>query len=119
MDVGKRLNQIKDALTKAYKERHAQLAFSAEPRATDLDLTLPGNIPPQGHLHLVTQAIREIVDIFKQIGFTRYRYPEVDTDYYAFEALNMPPDHPARDDWETFYLGKNRVVVESYGYLIR
>ncbi|MBU1349040.1 phenylalanine--tRNA ligase subunit alpha [Patescibacteria group bacterium] len=68
------------------------------------DVTEPGLRPPEGHLHLVTQAIREITAIFDRIGFTRTRYPEVDWDRYAFESLNMPADHPARDEWETFFM---------------
>jgi phenylalanyl-tRNA synthetase alpha chain len=55
-------------------------------------------------LHLVTQTIAEITDIFKRIGFARLRYPEVETDYYAFGALNFPQGHPARDEWETFFI---------------
>ena len=69
-----------------------------------VDLSLPGQRPPLGHLHLTTQAINEIEDIFKRIGFIRVRYPEVEWDHYAFETLNMPAEHPARDDWETFFI---------------
>lgn len=68
-----------------------------------IDITNPGIEPEQGHLHLVTQAIYEISTIFEKIGFTRVRYPEVEWDYYAFTALNFPENHPARDDWETFF----------------
>ncbi len=80
------------------QEATAQFAEERE------DVTEPGTRPPEGHLHLMTQAIREITDIFAQAGFTRVRYPEVEWDWYAFEALNMPKDHPARDDWETFFM---------------
>lgn len=69
-----------------------------------IDLTAPGIEPAAGHLHPISQAIEEISGIFQQIGFTRVRYPEVDWDYYAFEALNMPSNHPARDEWETFFV---------------
>ncbi|MEO8581883.1 MAG: phenylalanine--tRNA ligase subunit alpha [Patescibacteria group bacterium] len=68
------------------------------------DLTIPGLKPHVGHMHPISQAIEEISDIFKQIGFTRVRYAEADWDWYAFEGLNMPPDHPARDEWETFFV---------------
>ena len=68
------------------------------------DVTAPGARPPEGHLHLTTQAIGEVTGIFERLGFTRVRAPEVDWDYYAFQALNMPPDHPARDEWETFFM---------------
>lgn len=70
----------------------------------DFIKTLPGKKPAIGHLHVITQAIREITEIFKPLGFTRVRYPEVDWEYYAFEALNIPATHPARDEWETFFI---------------
>lgn len=69
-----------------------------------LDVTKPGNRPPVGSLHLVTQAIEEITSIFSKIGFSRVRYPEVEYDWYAFGSLNFPENHPARDDWETFFI---------------
>lgn len=74
-----------------------------------IDVTLPGRSVEQGHLHIVTQAISEISEIFSRIGFTRRRYPEVEWDWYAFESLNMPPDHPARDEWETFFIDTAKV----------
>lgn len=69
-----------------------------------VDLTAPGKKPAVGHVHPISQAMDEITHIFEQIGFTRVRYPEVDWDWYVFESLNMPPDHPARDEWETFFV---------------
>lgn len=68
------------------------------------DPTIPGIKPKIGHKHLVTQAIEEISSVFEKIGFVRARYPEVDWDLYAFEGLNMPKGHPARDEWETFFV---------------
>ena len=68
------------------------------------DATIPGEKPKVGHLHLVTQAIEEISDTFKKIGFVRVRYPEVEWEWFAFESLNIPKGHPARDDWETFFI---------------
>jgi len=69
-----------------------------------IDLSIPGKKPKVGHLHPVSQAINQISRIFEKIGFTRVRYPEVDWDWYVFESLNMPPNHPARDEWETFFV---------------
>ncbi len=69
-----------------------------------VDLTLPGLKPKTGHVHPISQAIQEISHIFEKIGFIRVRYPEVEWDWYAFESLNMPKDHPARDEWETFFV---------------
>jgi phenylalanyl-tRNA synthetase alpha chain len=68
------------------------------------DATIPGKKPKEGHLHLVTSAIEEISKTFEKIGFVRVRYPEVEWDFFAFEALNLPKEHPARDEWETFFI---------------
>ncbi len=105
--LGALANEIKQEASAAIARKrqefdHAMLSQLGEQEREDV--TEPGIRPPEGHLHLVTQAIREISSIFEKIGFTRTRYPEVDWDWYAFEALNMPPDHPARDEWETFFM---------------
>lgn len=99
--IGALFNQVKKDLQEmvASKEREW-----SKGEASFLDVTLPGKKPPIGHHHLVTGAINEITEIFKRIGFTRVRYPEVETDWYSFGSLNMPPDHPARDEWETFFV---------------
>jgi len=68
------------------------------------DSSVPGIKPKVGHLHLITQAINDISRTFEKIGFVRARYPEVEWDWFAFEALNMPKNHPARDEWETFFV---------------
>ncbi len=105
--MGKFANEVKQAVDRALADRRA--ALEAEKRgaiATTewMDLTQPGIRPPQGHVHIVTDAIAAVTGIFEKIGFTRVRYPEVEWDWYAFEALNMPKDHPARDEWETFFM---------------
>lgn len=105
--LGALANQIKLALEASVamrREAFEQEALSKLADAERVDVTEPGSLPPQGHTHLVSQAILEITDIFAKIGFTRTRYPEVDWDWYAFESLNMPSDHPARDEWETFFM---------------
>jgi phenylalanyl-tRNA synthetase alpha chain len=81
-----------------------------------LDVTAPGIKPEIGHLHLITQTIREIASIFEKIGFIRVRYPEVEWDWYAFEGLNMPKNHPARDEWETFFIENQ--IHPKYGEAI-
>lgn len=82
-----------------------RLAFGGNSQpSTVIDVTAPGKKQEIGHLHLVSQAIEEIVEIFTKLGFSLQSYPEVDWDYYAFESLNMPKEHPARDDWETFFI---------------
>jgi len=105
--VGQRGNEVKMALEAAYEARaevlkSAHLAIGLE--AERIDVTLPGRPVRVGHLHLSTQSLREIYDIFARMGFQVYDAREVETDYYNFELLNMPPAHPARDMWDTFYL---------------
>lgn len=80
----------------------------------EIDVSLPGFHPELGHLHLMTQGVRDITRIFEEIGFTRRRHPEIDSDWFAFEALNMPTDHPARDDWETFFIEHKSKDGERY-----
>lgn len=101
--VGIVANQVKKHIEEVLAQ---QSAISNQLSAKDewIDITVPGVRPPEGHLHIVTQAIMEITRIFERLGFTRVRYPEVDWDWYAFESLNMPPNHPARDEWETFFI---------------
>ncbi|MBI4034893.1 MAG: phenylalanine--tRNA ligase subunit alpha [Candidatus Chisholmbacteria bacterium] len=99
-ELGQLVNEAKVAIATALN--HMPLATSHQ--LNWLDVTQPGQLPPVGHLHPITQAIDEITRIFEHIGFTRVRYPEVDWDWYVFESLNMPPNHPARDEWETFFV---------------
>lgn len=100
---GKKINLVKFNISKKLQAKKAQLKKTSR-KSQWLDPTLPGKKPKTGHLHPITQAIEEITQIFKKIGFTRVRYPEVDWDWYVFEALNMPADHPARDEWETIFV---------------
>lgn len=73
-----------------------------------IDVTLPGNIHPRGHLHPVTLMMRDIATIFGQMGFAVVDGPEIETEHYNFDALNIPKDHPARDMWDTFWLKPSR-----------
>ncbi len=100
--VGQLLNDARTAIDNVLAEQEAQVKDHTQ--NVWFDPTIPGIKPKIGHTHLVTHAIDEISSIFAQIGFVRVRYPEVDWDYYAFESLNMPKNHPARDEWETFFL---------------
>lgn len=103
-DFGARLNVLKNEIETIINDFSNNFSQPNTSEYDELYNSLPGKKPEIGHTHIITQAIREIVDIFKPLGFTRVRYPEVDWEYFAFEALNMPEDHPARDDWETFFV---------------
>ena len=109
-EVGKLANEIKKTLEEQIDDKRREIKRSNKKfagikgKSPHIDITLPGTKPQIGSLHLVTQAIEEITAIFEKIGFTRVRYPEVEFDWYAFGALNFPENHPARDDWETFFI---------------
>jgi len=96
-------NDIKKAIEQAIAETKERI-LELENKREWLDVTKPGIRPLFGHLHLITQAISEITKIFEKIGFVRVSYPEVEWDWYAFEGLNMAKNHPARDEWETFFI---------------
>lgn len=102
--MGRLANEVKTALEDLIEDKLQSLKTDTKAKRSSLDVTAPSIMPPTGHLHLVTQAIDEITTIFEKIGFSRVRYPEVEWDWYAFEALNFPDMHPARDDWETFFI---------------
>ena len=99
---GKALNELK----RLVEERLAAAAAAASEAAAGerLDVTLPGRRPPVGSLHPVTLVRREIEEIFLRMGYSVADGPEVEDDWHNFEALNMPPDHPARDAQDTFYI---------------
>lgn len=99
--AGGLINEVKNTILDALATQKNTLKESARDW---FDLSIPGKKPKIGHLHLVTQAIQEISNTFEKIGFVRVRYPEVEWDWYAFESLNIPENHPARDDWETFFI---------------
>lgn len=104
-EVGILANEVKNTIEDAIKQREINLKHKTEKILRQkIDVSNPGIKPPLGHLHLVTQAIEEITEIFEKIGYSRVRYPEVEWDWYAFTALNFPENHPARDDWETFFI---------------
>jgi phenylalanyl-tRNA synthetase alpha chain len=110
---GKRGNEIKEALTGRIDARLAELAAAKRERtllSERIDTTLPGRAVRYGHLHPVTQVKEEICAIFAGLGFSVVEGPEVELDYYNFEALNIPKDHPARDMQDTFYVEENIVL---------
>jgi phenylalanyl-tRNA synthetase alpha chain len=101
--LGAYLNAQKSILSNNFKNRKQELASSKEQKLID-DPTIPSNRLNYGSTHLITQTISEVRSIFSKIGFIQVSYPEIEYEYYAFDALNMPPDHPARDDFEATFL---------------
>jgi phenylalanyl-tRNA synthetase alpha chain len=109
---GQGANRLKKVLETHLEEAQEPLkkaALQAE-AVMGLDVTLPGRRLDLGRLHPITQITREICDIFVRMGFQVVEGPEIETDYYNFEALNIPKDHPARDMQDTFYISDNIVL---------
>ena len=102
-DVGARINTAKQEIEAAFDERRAALA-SSRPPAGGVDVTLPGRELPLGRVHPLMQVRQQVEDIFTRMGYEILEGPEVEDDFHNFEALNMPPDHPARDMQDTLYL---------------
>jgi phenylalanyl-tRNA synthetase alpha chain len=114
---GQRANQAKQALEQAYEAaadriRQAELAQSLA--AGSIDVTAPGRRRGRGRLHPATQTLRRIYAIFAQMGFQIYRSRDVETDEYNFSLLNIPPHHPARDMWDTFYTTTPNVILRTH-----
>ena len=101
-EYGQKVNLLKTEIKKYIEIR--KLIVSKEKSEVFFDKTLPGKTYPKGSIHIVSYAIEEITKIFEKIGFIRVSYPEVDWEYGAFESLNMPSGHPARDDVETSFI---------------
>jgi phenylalanyl-tRNA synthetase alpha chain len=101
--LGKGANELKQEVEAALDELSARLAAARRP-AHAVDITLPGRVPPLGYRHPLSLARDTVIDIFTRLGYQVLEGPEIEDDYHNFEALNMPPDHPARDMQDTLYL---------------
>lgn len=103
--LGQMANEVKQEVTELFERKKEALAAESETlRPSSIDLSLPGRFLPFGKLHPVTQVMEEICTIFEGMGFTVAEGPDVETDHYNFEVLNIPKHHPARDMHDTFYI---------------
>lgn len=109
-EAGKLANIIKSNISKGFEEARDRIVTGKADQAAFLDVTLPGREPLRGHLHPITLVIKEMCQIFARMGFTVVKGPNVELDYYNFEALNFPKDHPARDMQDTLYVSENVVL---------
>ncbi len=107
--AGKELNQFKNRIETGLAEKKENLPRGENKRQV-LDTTLPGNTVPIGRLHPITTVLREIKSCFSNMGFAVAQGPEVETEYYNFEALNIPKGHPARDMQDTLFIDENIVL---------
>ncbi|MEM6823186.1 MAG: phenylalanine--tRNA ligase subunit alpha [Verrucomicrobiota bacterium] len=103
--VGKTANRVKTALQEAFDERKA--AFELAGPGLPEDLTLPGMTVPEAPIHIIQQTLDRMIEIFQRMGFSLAEGPEIETEWKNFDALNTPPEHPARNEQDTFYLDLN------------
>ncbi len=111
--VGSLVNTLKKEFEESFAARQLALQqqdIAAKLASEKIDVTLPGRQTATGSLHPVTLVSDEVVDIFNRLGFAVAQGPEIEQDFYNFEALNIPKDHPARDMQDTFYIGDERVL---------
>jgi phenylalanyl-tRNA synthetase alpha chain len=110
-ETGKLANEVKRKLEEAFKNAlHALDADRGEAVSDALDVTLPGRPLASGRVHPITQITQTVCEVFQRLGFEIVEGPDVELDYYNFEALNIPRDHPARDMQDTFYISENIVL---------
>ena len=111
--IGQLVNQLRAELEKALSEREATIQEALKTQKLQnekLDITIPGKRAGHGGLHPLNTVLEDLIDIFQSMGFDVVDGPEVETDHYNFEALNLPQDHPARDMQDTFYLNENLLL---------
>jgi len=109
-EIGKEANLVKEFIEKNIKEKAQKLKEKARLellKKEQIDVTAPGKKIILGHLHPLTQVQRKVEEIFQTMGFSVVEGPEVENEWYNFDALNIPPEHPARDLWDTFWLRQN------------
>ncbi len=119
---GRAANQAKVALEAAYEAREEalrRLEMERDLEESAIDVTLPGRPVGPGHLHITRQTLRRIYEIFAEMGFQVYESPDVETDEMNFGLLNIPPHHPARDMWDTFWVDDGTSTDSGQGVLLR
>jgi len=112
-ETGKIANQLKQEIERVIKAKQKSLQIGHSADEKWIDVSAPGRKLEIGHLHPLTLVKRQIEDIFQSMGFTVIGGPEIENEWYNFDALNVPKDHPARDLWDTFYL-KNRLLLRTH-----
>lgn len=114
--LGKKINDLKEEITEDLELKETQIKNKireVKEKNEWLDVSIPGVKPKIGHLHPITLTKRRINEIFSSMGFSIVEGPLIETEYYNFDALNIPKDHPARDMWDTFWL-KNGMLLRTH-----
>ena len=109
--IGKLLNEVRTAVTSALDARKGALEAERDAKAlSGVDVSLPGTPLPAGAIHPITQLLDRAIQIFRKMGFVLADGPDIETEWHCFDALNTPPDHPARNEQDTFYLPDGRLL---------
>jgi phenylalanyl-tRNA synthetase alpha chain len=108
--AGQEMNRVKRSLDELFLSKEQAFKASGSETAKKIDTTMPGTFHAPGNLHPLTQVISDVVEIFERLGFSLVEGPEVETERYNFEALNIPLNHPARDSFDTFYLDNGKLL---------
>ena len=103
-EMGQAINALKNQLTEQIEARREELKLKASAISEDFDYTIPGTAPKIGGLHPITQMCYDLNDAFRSMGFEIFGGPEITSEYYAFDNLNFPPNHPARESMDTYWL---------------
>ncbi|MFH1551304.1 MAG: phenylalanine--tRNA ligase subunit alpha [bacterium] len=112
--TGRLANQVKQEIEKAlYEKKNKETVAHKQPKEW-IDVSAPGHLHPHGHIHPITLVERRIEDIFQSMGFSILDGPEVENEYYNFDSLNIPKNHPARDAWDTFLLKESDLLLRTH-----
>ncbi|MGA7162258.1 MAG: phenylalanine--tRNA ligase subunit alpha [Bacteroidota bacterium] len=112
-NFGKQLNELRTYVDSLYQSAKQRIESVTAGQKAFIDLTLPGRVPPMGTRHPITQTLHDISAIFVSMGFGVVEGPEIEDDYHNFEALNFPPNHPARDMQDTFFI-ENDILLRTH-----
>lgn len=116
--LGPQIQRSINSLEQVFEQKKRQLTrqfLAYKHQQEKIDVTLPGLSFQRGHFHPLTQVLQEVVQVFSSLGFETVEGPEIETEYYNFDALNIPPFHPARDLWDTFFLSEGLAPVRTEG----
>ncbi|OGH06145.1 MAG: phenylalanine--tRNA ligase subunit alpha [Candidatus Levybacteria bacterium RBG_16_35_11] len=120
VEVGTLANEVKKSIEEAIEQKREELSKTKfQSKKEKIDITNPAILPEIGHLHPLTQILYETIDVFKEIGFQTVDGPEIETDYYNFEALNIPKNHPSRDTQQTLYLDTRKSIANPGEIILR
>ncbi|MCD6094321.1 phenylalanine--tRNA ligase subunit alpha [bacterium] len=115
--IGKQANEIKEQIRHLIEEKRKELLekeTSKQEMESGIDVTLPGKKIEGGHLHPLTQVLERIEEIFGKMGFSIVEGPDIENEWYNFDALNIPKDHPARDLWDTLWLKIPKLLLRTH-----